>query len=529
MKKVYTDKNSRGRRSAPRVRVSIGGSSRANTSRQATSTGLRRRPSGAGQISGDQAPPEPSMDVAQEPAPVGFQATTVEPATEPEVSRPARDRSRARRAPRRRAAGSTAKPSGSVFSRYYKKVLAILLALLIVLFGVSCILVAAGSNMNTAVAMSQRDIKAPPGPKPSPPGLWANAAVLIDAESGRVLYDKNSHVKLPIASTTKMITALVVRDQLKLNDQVTVSRDAANVGEQSAGLVAGEKLSVKDLLWAMLVLSANDAGYALAQDTSGSITSFANLMNKKAAQIGARDSHFMNPHGLDQAGHYSTAYDLALIGRELLKDPVLAKMVDTKHHNIPAPPGQPVPLTLNGHNEILDRYPYATGIKTGYTAKAGFCLVASATKDNKSLISVVLNSTHRADDAIALFNYGFDSTQRIVFVDKGQRLGTSRVSAYPRRYVRVVTQEQMAALAVKGSGDTYRVQITYSRQAPGGIKAGTPLGTVKCWMNKSPIESGKVIAGSTSFRTGLIARTGAFLWYSLCWMGKIISAPFRLF
>ncbi len=410
----------------------------------------------------------------------------------------------------------------------YRKLVVLFLAAVLLLFGISCMLTAAGSSMNTAVAHSESRMKAPAGPKPDPPGLWADAAILTDAESGRTLYEKNAHVKLPMASTTKMMTALVVRDQLDLDDEVTVSPGAAAVGEQTVGLVAGEKLSVEDLLWSVLVLSANDASTALAESTAGSVESFVNLMNKKAESVGAVESHFVNPHGLDQSGHYSTAYDLALMGRELLEDPVLARMVAARSHNIPGPPGQPE-RTLVSHNEILGVFDGANGIKTGYTGKAGWCLVASATREEKSLISVVLNSSHRADDTTALMNYGFSQTVRVAFVDKGQKVGRSRVSAFPRRYVNVVGQKDMGALTLKGSGDVFRVRIVYSKQAPPKVEKGSAMGTVESWLNDGKLERGKVVAARSVDRTGPIRGAFAFLWYSLCWMGKIISAPFRIF
>ena len=221
--------------------------------------------------------------------------------------------------------------------------------------------------------------------------MWANAAVLTDAESGRVLYDKAAHVKLPIASTTKMITALVVREHKRLSDKVVISAEAANVGEQGIELVPGETLTVEQLLNALLIQSANDVAYALAQGTAGSVEAFSALMNKKAAELGANDSHFVNPHGLDQSGHYSTAYDLAVIGRALMKDPVLAKIVVTPHYSIPFPPGRAGMRIAQNHNEILTQYSGANGIKTGYTVPAGWCLVASAQRDGKSLIVAVLN------------------------------------------------------------------------------------------------------------------------------------------
>ena len=514
MKKVYTDRNEGGRRSRRRAKLY-------GTTVRSTRTAEKQA----------RGKPDPTASLTRNDARVQVGSDPAQPGATTSISKRTarkRSRSRARSARRAQAARARAKARRGV-TWYAMRVLAVLLALTVLLFGISCMLVIGGSSVGTAVAETQREVKAPSGQRPSPPGLFANAAILVDAESGRVLYEKNPHVQLPIASTTKIMTALVVRDRLKLNDIATISKEAANVGEQSVGLVAGEKIKVEDLLWALLVLSANDAAYALAQQTAGTIPAFADMMNKKAKELGANDSHFMNPHGLDQSGHYSSAYDLSVMGRALLKDPVLAKMVGTKRHSIPMPTGHSGDLTLYGHNEILDVYPGANGIKTGYTGKAGFCLVASATKDEKTLVSVVLNSTHRASDTTALFNYGFASTEKIVFVKAGQKLGTSRVSAFPRRYVSVVAQHDMGALAVMGSGDVYLIRTTVVKQAPGSVKKGTTLGTVQCWINKNPIERGEAVAASTSQKPGLATGASAFLWYSLCWMGRILSAPFRIF
>lgn len=416
----------------------------------------------------------------------------------------------------------------SMFSNGYRKAAALLIAVLLLLFLVSFLLVAAEAGVGSAVAERERTIRAPSGQRAEPPGLWASAAILVDNESGRVLYEKNARTKLPMASTTKIMTALVARDQLDLDDQVTVSTQAASVGEQGAGLVAGETLTVEDLLWAVLVLSANDASYALAEYAAGSIQSFAALMDKEAVRLGAKDTRFVNPHGLDASGHYSTAYDLALMGRELLKDPLLAEMAGAKSRKIPGPPGA-AERTLTSHNEILDRYEGADGIKTGYTSKAGWCLVASASRGNKSLVSVVLNSSRRADDTAALFNYGFDGTERVVLARRGKALGRSRVSAFPRRYVTVVPQSEMAALTFIGSGDVFKVRVVYSRQAPQGAEKGTSLGTIEAWLNDKALARDRAVTGSDSGRTNPVAGAVAFLWYAVCWMGKIISAPFRVF
>lgn len=456
----------------------------------------------------------------------GTKRPTVRRSVEKPGGRRRSDRSRIRE--RERGPKVSLSGTPSFVSKNYGKVLMVVMALVVILLMVSCLTVVADSSITSAVTLSEREIKVPAGAKAAAPDLWAAAAVLTDGESGRVLYEKNAHQRLPIASTTKIMTALVVRDRAALSDKVTISPQAAAVGEQTVGLVAGETLTVEDLLWALLVLSANDAGQALAEHTAGSVQAFADLMNQKAASLGAADSHFVNPHGLDQAGHYSSAYDLAIMGGELMKDPVLAKMVASTSHSIPGPPGQPARI-LQGHNEILNQYQGADGIKTGYTAGAGFCLVASAKRENKQLVSVVLNSPHRASDTIALFDYGFSSTVRVVFMANGQKLGSSRVSAFPRRYVAVVPQATLAALSLKGSGDVFRVRTTIARKASGDVKKGAPLGTVESWLNSKPLEKGMAVAATDAQKPGPITSTAAFVWYSLCRMGRILSAPFRIF
>ena len=406
-------------------------------------------------------------------------------------------------------------------------ILAVLASIILLLFVISCLLVVSGAHLSPTLAVHTKKILGPDGTAPSAPGVSAVSAVLMDAESGRVLYEKNAHEKLPIASTTKMMTALVIREQLNLKDSVVISPEAASVGEQEIWLEPGETLTVKDLLYALMVQSANDAAYALAQYTTGSAQSFAKLMNMEAEKIGLRESHFTNPHGLDEPGHYSTAYDLAVIGRYLLKDPVLAKMAAAKKYEIPWP-DHPYPRTALSHNEFLDRYPGATGIKTGYTLKAGWCLVASASREGKSLIAVVLNSEQRAAEAGILLDYGFSSTERVVLVRQGQSLGRTRVSAYPSRYVDVVPKEELAALSVKGAGDVFEVKTDIARAVQGSVKKGAPLGRIECTLNNSLIYTERAVAERNARKPGFLVGIFVFIWYALCWMGRIIGAPFGL-
>jgi D-alanyl-D-alanine carboxypeptidase (penicillin-binding protein 5/6) len=407
------------------------------------------------------------------------------------------------------------------------RILTFFVLALLVMFVVSCLLVVNDAHVSTALAVKTKKILGPTGPAPGPPGVSAVAAVLMDAESGRLIYEKNAHEKLPIASTTKMMTALVIREQLGLKDKVVVSTEAASVGEQEMWLEPGETLTVTDLLYALLIQSANDAAYALAQYTTGSIQSFARLMNKQAEKIGLHESHFTNPHGLDEPGHYSTAYDLAVIGRNILKDPVLAKIVATRKYDI-AWPGHPYPRTALNHNEILDKYTGATGIKTGYTLKAGWCLVASAGREGKSLIAVVLNSENRAADAGSLFDYGFASTVRVVLARKGQYLDRTRVSAYPRRYAPVTSERELAALSVKGAGDVFKVKTGIVKAVQGSVEKGTPLGRIDCSLNDLSIYTERAVAGRNTRKPGFPVGIFVFIWYALCWMGRMLGAPFGL-
>lgn len=413
---------------------------------------------------------------------------------------------------------------GAFLTRNLKKLLLGLASLTLALFLISCLFALADTHLWPAVAQTTHEVKTPDGTPPAPPGVYASAAVLTDAESGRVLFEKNAHQKLPIGSTTKMMTALVVRDQLELADQVVVTPTAADVGEQEIWLEPGETLTVEELLWALMVQSANDAAYSLAEYTTGGIESFARLMNKKAEQIGALESHFTNPHGLDEPGHHSTAYDLAVIGGELLDDPVLAEMVGCKQYDLEWP-GHPYPRTCQSHNEILGTYPGATGIKTGYTALAGRCLVASATRESKSLIAVALNSEHRDSDVISLLDYGFTATARVVLAEKGQALGRARYSAYPRRYVTAVPEKELAALSIVGSGDTFEVDVSVAREAGSSVQGGDVLGEIKCRVNGHPLCDEDAVAATGARSPGMLAGIVAFLWYSLCWMGRILAAP----
>ena len=245
-----------------------------------------------------------------------------------------------------------------------------------------------------------------------PPTIHVSHAILIDSSSGRVLYSSNPDARCAIGSTTKMMTAILVLESLPLDRVVTVSARAASVGEQSLGLKAGDQLTVEQLLYGALVHSGNDASCALAEACGGSIESFVAEMNAKASELGLRNTHFANPDGLDAPGHYSSARDLATLARYAMQNSEFRKIVATESYSITLRSGS-TPFTFSNVNRLLGSVAWVTGVKTGFTNDAHFCLVASGSKSGASMISVVLgesNWTNTYADGEKLLEYGFKLT-----------------------------------------------------------------------------------------------------------------------
>lgn len=254
---------------------------------------------------------------------------------------------------------------------------------------------------------------APAAPEFQPEEVAAASALLVEADSGDILYARAAHERRAPASLTKVMTAVVVLERAKLSDQVVVSPRAREAGGHAMGLRAGHRLSVRDLLSALLVLSANDAAVALAEHVGHSVAGFAALMNAKAQALGMRDTHFRNPHGLDAPDHYSTAYDLAILTRYALQNPTFAQIVRTRQTVItlrgPARRrGRAAAArVLRTHNRLLTAFEGADGVKTGFTSEAGRCIVASAQREGRRLIAVLLKDPRRWEDAASLLEYGF--------------------------------------------------------------------------------------------------------------------------
>jgi len=245
-------------------------------------------------------------------------------------------------------------------------------------------------------------------------GLRAASAVLMDANSGVVLYERSPDAARPPASVTKILTALVILEHGQLTDTVTVKPAAAQTGGHRLGLRAGQRISLGDLLTAILIRSANDAAVAAAEHVGGSLGGFVALMNDKAADIGMANSRFSNPHGLDEPFHYTTARDMATLTRVALDNPTFAELVRTRQARVTIwNPGRrsfvPRARIVLSHNRLLGQLEGADGVKTGYTDSAGRCLVASASRGSSRMIAVLLNDPRRWTDAAMLLEYGFGS------------------------------------------------------------------------------------------------------------------------
>ncbi len=319
--------------------------------------------------------------------------------------------------------------------------------------------------------------------------LSAKSAILIDASDGSVLFEKNADERMGMASTTKIMTALVVSELLPLKKAVSIPRDAVNVEGSSVYLCEGEILTVEELLYALMLASANDAATALAIAASGSVTAFAHKMNEKAVELGLSDTHFVNPHGLYDERHYTTAHDLALISAELLKNPTLRKIASTKKSTIPqgvtseSPDGEAVRYLYN-HNKMLNRYEGAIGLKTGFTKKTGRCLVSAAERNGLTLISVTLNAPDDWNDHTAMLNYGFNTFERVTLFEEGEFSYPFLLTGGKEDYVLLTNTLPLALTLPKGKKDfSYKIEA-YRR------------------LEFAPVQKGKQLAALTVFTEG---------------------------
>ena len=237
------------------------------------------------------------------------------------------------------------------------------------------------------------------------PNINARIAVAYDRKSGKVIYGKNENKRTAMASTTKIMTAIVLIENADLNQTITVSAKAAGTGGSRLGLKHNDKITMKDLLYGLMLKSGNDAAVAIAENVGGSIEKFADLMNEKAKEIGLDNTHYVTPHGLDNPEHYTTAYELAKLADYALKNEIFAKVVNTKNYTVTI---NGYPKNITNTNELLGYLDGVNGVKTGFTNNAGRCLVTSVNRNEFEIITVVLQADTkkiRTTDSISLIEY----------------------------------------------------------------------------------------------------------------------------
>ena len=333
----------------------------------------------------------------------------------------------------------------------------------------------------------------------------SRAECVMERDSLRVLHGKNLDLKLPMASTTKILTAITVIENCNLNKTVTVPKEAVGIEGSSMYLKAGESISVEALLYGLMLRSGNDSAIALALATSPTVEDFVALMNATAINIGANNSSFKNPHGLSCEGHFTTARDLALITCYALKNPTFSKIVGTKRITF----GN---RTFINKNKMLASYDGSNGVKTGYTKEAGRCLVSSATKNDMQLVTVVLNCGPMFERSKELLDFAFDKYTLKTVIKKGDTIATlpvkgflKRVYDYPmsleKDIVLPLTEDEFLSL-------NYRVDVVNGLDLP--LKIGQEVGNLSITANNNLIFVSKLynIIGvkSSQTRKGIILR-----------------------
>jgi len=319
--------------------------------------------------------------------------------------------------------------------------------------------------------------------------LGARAFVLMDATSGRILVEKNSENKMPMASTTKIMTAILALENGDLNSTVSVSPKAASVGGSSFYLRAGEILTLENMLYGLLLPSGNDAAVAIAEHIGGSQEKFVQMMNQKALELGALNTHFANPHGLDDPEHYTTAKDLAVIAKHAWNYNKFREIVQTKTKEIRD--GNYVRQIFNT-NRLLWQFEGADGIKTGYTGKAGRCLVATASRKGFRLISVVLGSSDHFKDSQKLLDYGFANYNLKPIIFKNRFYATATVEDGIFNTVDLIAEDSVLLPLKDGERVSYYVIAPKKVKAP--IFKGERIGQLQIYIDDNYAASISLVA-----------------------------------
>ncbi|SCJ69072.1 D-alanyl-D-alanine carboxypeptidase dacB precursor [uncultured Flavonifractor sp.] len=313
------------------------------------------------------------------------------------------------------------------------------------------------------------------------PGVSASCAILVDAESGRVLMEKNADEERAIASITKLMTALVaVESTSDLDRTVTIQKEWTRAEGSSMYLREGEELTLRELLYGLLLVSGNDAALAIAGFCAGDTDTFVEWMNMRAQELGMERTHFVNPNGLPAEGHYSTAADMAKLAIVVMEQPDLAEIVGTKSVTMAG-------RTMTNHNKLLWRYEGCVGMKTGYTDAAGRTLVSCAERDGQRLIAVTLNAPNDWADHAAMFDYGFSQWPSILLASAGRDFRTLPVTGSLVRFVPVQVERDVRYPLAEDERVTVRIDLPDQVEAP--VKEGDIAGSLTYYVDGREVGS----------------------------------------
>ena len=339
------------------------------------------------------------------------------------------------------------------------------------------------------------------------PTINSRAYVVIDRKSNTILIGKNENQKKKMASTTKIMTALVVIEHCDLSDTVEISKKAASTGGSRLGLKTGDKITVSDLLYGLMMRSGNDAAVSLAEHVAGSISEFANLMNEKAENLGLSNTHFVTPHGLDEDEHYTTAYELALLSNYAMNNEIFAKIVGTKNYTITI---NGYPKSLTNTNELLGVLNGVYGIKTGFTNGANRCLVTCCKRGEMDIICVVLGADtkkFRTTDSIKLIEYSFNNFTYVNIEEiiseyfeiwKKETLPTITILKGVSNYLEIQYEEvPYSSIPVKSDLiDSFHMYINHESILNAPITKGTSIGTITLELEGKTVYSGNIFVNT---------------------------------
>lgn len=324
----------------------------------------------------------------------------------------------------------------------------------------------------------------------------AKSAILVDCDTNRVLWEKNAYEPMSIASTTKIMTCIIALENGNLKDEVTVSKRAVSQPEVKMHLAVGEKQGLEDLLYALMLKSYNDSAVAIAEHIGGTVENFCKMMTDKAKSLGAKDTLFETPNGLDAGNHHSTAYDMALIASYAMKNDKFVEIITTKEVTTPINGGNYKSYYIPNTNRLLSEYEGANGIKTGLTNKAGHCFVGSAQRNGVKLISVVLASgwgtkgkAQKWIDTKAILNYGFENYKPQNIIEKGKVACEFNISNSPiAQKSKLIYGQELSLILSEQEKQNIKIELDIPEIVKAPIYKNQKLGTAKIFINNQNIK-----------------------------------------